>query len=73
MNWDIIVIKNNTKKYININYGKVGAVNFTVLISTNKCPFRAISPAKWNLMGDRNYKKIHKRRLIITIMLTITT
>ena len=54
-----------------MNYGKVGAVNFTVLISTNKCPFRAIYPAKWNLMGDRNYK-IHKRRFIITIMLTIS-
>ena len=65
MNWDIIVIrKNNTEmqfKYnLNIIYGKAGAANFRVLIPTNKFPFRAISPAKWNFMGDRNYKKIHK-------------
>ena len=48
------------QKYINIIYGRVGAANFRVLIPTNKFPFRAISPAKWNFMGDGNYKKIHK-------------
>ena len=59
MKWDIIVIR-IIQKYINIIYGRVGAANFRVLIPTNKFPFRAISPAKWNFMGDRNYKKIHK-------------
>ena len=48
------------QKYINIIYVRVGAANFRVLIPTNKFPFRAIFPAKWNFMGDRNYKKIHK-------------
>ena len=47
------------QKYINIIYGRFGAANFKVLI-TNKFPFRAISPAKWNFLGDGNYKKIHK-------------
>ena len=58
-------------KYINIIYGRVGAANFRVLIPTNKFPFRAISPAKWDFMGDGNYK-IHKWRFIITIKLTIS-
>ena len=60
------------QKQINIIYGKVGAANFRVLLTANKSPIRAISPAKWNFMGDGNYKKIHKRRFILTIMLTIS-
>ena len=72
MNWDIIVIKRIIQKYINIIYGRIGAANFRVLMPTNEFPFRAISLAKWNFMGDGNYKKIHKRRFIITIMLTIS-
>ena len=67
MNWEAMI-----QKYINIIYGRAVSTNFSVLIPTNKCPFRAISPAKWNFMGDRNYKKIHKWRFIITIMLTIS-
>ena len=47
------------QKYI-IIYGRVGAADFKVLISTNKFPFRAISPTKWKFMGDGNYKKIPK-------------
>ena len=60
------------QKYINIIYGRVDAANFRVLIPTNKFPFRAISPANWNFMSDRNYKKIHKEKFIITMMLTIS-
>ena len=41
-------------------YNKIGAANSLVSIPSNKCPFSAISPAKWNIMGDRNYVKIHK-------------
>ena len=60
------------QKYINIIYNKIGAANSWVSIPTNKWPFSAISPAKWNFMGDRNYKKIHKWRFTITIMLTVS-
>ena len=36
--WDNIVIRKNNAEII---YGRIGAANFSVLIPTNKFPFRA--------------------------------